>query len=145
MRAQRAWEATWTCANGRTRRSARGLADDVLGRLVVAQAEEARLAQAPGAGPLLEGDLGDESRLRPVGARHARLDRVGERAGRALERAQPGDEVVERRAAEARPDLAGIAERPVGVVDADEQGAEAGARAARLGPAADDELLLGQA
>src|SRR4051794_1277853 len=64
---------------GRARRRRSGLADDLARRLVVAQAEEARVAQAPGAGPLREADLRDELGLDPRDP--AFLDRggVGER------------------------------------------------------------------
>jgi hypothetical protein len=53
------------------------LADDILGRLVVAQAEEARVAEAPVTCPLSEADLYDEPRLDPC--RVPFLDLVGER------------------------------------------------------------------
>src|SRR5918999_3813222 len=44
------------------------LPHDFLGLLVLAQAEEARMAEAAVAGPLAESDLGDEPRLDPGGA-----------------------------------------------------------------------------
>ena len=71
-------------APSRPRRSRRALPDDLLGPLVVAQAEEARMAQPPVAGPLAEADLGDEPGLDPAGALGDRAD-VGERRRVALE------------------------------------------------------------
>src|SRR4051794_41877233 len=75
------------------------LAHDRARGLVVAQAEEARMAQPPGAGPLGEADLGDELRLDP---RHVALpDRAGggERRGGAAPRAPGGGPGGERPAA----------------------------------------------
>src|SRR3954447_24980773 len=116
------------------------LAHDRLRGLVVAQAEEARVAQAPGAGPLGEADLGDELRLDPGHVALADRAGVGERRVVPAQRAQPGAEVAQGVAVEAGADLAGVAQRAV-VVVAEQERAELGPRPARRGEPADDELL----
>src|SRR4051794_41978181 len=66
------------------------LAHDGARGLVVAQAEEARMAQAPGAGPLGEADLGDELGLDPGHVALADRAGVGERRVVAAPRARGG-------------------------------------------------------
>ena len=121
-------------------RSRRTLADDLVRVLVVAQAEEARLAQATVGRPLGEANLTDELRPRPVCAARDR-SRVDERRLGRLERAYPCTEVAQRRRAVAGADLPGVTE-PAVLVVADEQRTEVSAAARGLGEAADDELLL---
>src|SRR5580704_5386214 len=116
------------------------LADHLRGGLVVAQTEEAGVAQATVASPLGEPDLGHELRLDPG---HVPLfDRrwFGERRVGAPERPELGAEVVQRLGVEPGPDLARVLELFVPVV-AEQERAELDARAPRLGEAADDELL----
>src|SRR3954447_21038548 len=72
------------------------LAHDRARGLVVAQAEEARMAQPPGAGPLGEADLGDELRLDP---RHVALP---DRAGGGAQRGRAGHGGASRRSARRR-------------------------------------------
>src|SRR3954447_10388712 len=125
-------------------RSGRTLAHDVARPLVLAQSEEARLTQPAGAGPLGEADLGDEPRLDPVGALRQRLDGLAEGRLVRLERVELLAQVRQRPGVEPGADLAGVAQDAVLVV-ADEQRAEADARALRLGEAADHDLLLEEA
>src|SRR3954452_8441798 len=97
---------SWTCPVP----AGSALAHDLGRRLVVAEAEEARVAQAAGAGPLREADLGDELGLDP---RHAALlDRGGVGEGRvvAVQGAQARPEVAQRRVVEAGADLARVAQ-----------------------------------
>src|SRR4051794_9983257 len=116
------------------------LPDHLARVLVVAQAEEARMAQAPRARPLGERDLGDELGLHPRDPALADRRGVGERRVVAGERAHPRAQVAQGLAVEAGADLAGVAQRAA-VVVAEQQRAELGARALRSGEAADDELL----
>ena len=83
--------------------------DDLRGGLVEAQALEARMAQAAGAGPLGEADLADELRLDP--GRVAEARRVDERGVLAAQRLEPLGQVAQGRAVEAGPDLARVAQR----------------------------------
>src|SRR4051795_13356008 len=137
------------------------LADHVRGGLVVAQAEEARMAQPAGAGPLGEADLRDELRGGPRDAALLDRRRVGERRVVAAQRAQPFAEIAQRLMVEAGADLARVAQRAAVVVPEEEraelrpraarraafvEGAEEGPPApppgpARRGVAADHELL----
>src|SRR5262245_41861532 len=119
------------------------LADDIARRLVETQPEEGRVAQAAVAGPFHERDLGDELGLDPRGGLGDALLGL-ERRGLADQRGEAAGEVVQRRAREARPDLARVAQL-VALEVTDEQGAEIGAGALRRGEAADDQLLLGGA
>src|SRR5271166_645826 len=121
--------------------SSRGALADHIGRgLVVAQPEEARLTQPAVTGPLGKADLGHQ--LGPCPMRAARdRSRVDEWRLRCLELAQARAKLSERLGAEARTHLPGIGEsRPL--VVAHEERAEVGPAAARIGVAADDELLL---
>src|SRR5579875_455069 len=121
------------------------LPDHLGGGLVLPQAEVAGVAQASGARPFGEGELGDERRLDPGDV--ALADRVGLAERRALtsQRAQPPAELTERVAVEAGADLARVAQVAMTVVVAEEQRAELGPAAARGGDAADHELLAGLA
>src|SRR3954452_3542173 len=116
------------------------LADHVGGGLVVAQAEEARMAQPAGAGPLGEADLRDELRGGPRDAALLDRRRVGERRVVAAQRAQPFAEIAQRLMVEAGADLARVAQRAAVVVPEEER-AELRPRAARRGVAPDHELL----
>ena len=91
------------------------------------------MAQTAVGSPFHEGDLRDELGLDPC--RGARDALFGLERGRvAHERREPLGELAQRRAGEAGPDLAGVAQA-VAVEVADEQRAEVGARAARRGEA----------
>src|SRR6478735_2599635 len=79
------------------------LSNDRAGRLVEAQAEEARVAQTAGGRPLGEAELGHELRLDPRGVAVARC--VGERGVLAVQRTQPLAQVAQRGAIEAGADL----------------------------------------
>jgi hypothetical protein len=115
------------------------LAHDLARGLVEAQPEEGRVTQPAVGRPFHERDLRHELGIDPRrGARDALLGL--ERGCLAHERSQLLGELAQRRAGEARSDLAGVAEA-VAVEVADQQGAEVGARAARRGEAADHELL----
>src|SRR4051812_29875262 len=116
------------------------LADHLARGLVVAQAEEARVAQAAGARPLGEAGLRDELRLDPRDPRFFDRRAVGERRIGAPERAQAAAEVAQRLVVEAGADLARVAQ-PAVVVVADQERAELGARPLWRGVAADHELL----
>ena len=109
--------------------------------LVVAQAEEARVAQTAVAGPLGEPDLGDELRLDPGHAALADRCRVRERRRpvRASSRSSLA-EVAQRVVVEPGPDLARVPQAAV-VVVAEQQRPELDPRAARRREAADHELL----
>ena len=110
--------------------------------LCLAQPLERRMADLAVRRPFGERDLGDESRLDPVGVAHRRAARRrGERARRPLERVELAAQRQRRLQGEARADLAGEAQRAAGVVGPDQQRPEPAARAARLGEADDDELL----
>src|SRR5262249_7239585 len=74
-------------------------------------------------------------------AERARARRVDERGTRLLERAEAAPQVGERRAVEAGPDLAAVAQHAGAVVRAQEERTEPDARARRVGPARDRELL----
>src|SRR4051794_11858480 len=99
------------------------LAHHLGGRLVLAQPEGARGAQAPVARPLREADLGGERRLDPG---HARLAHVlGERRGVPPQRREQPREPPQLLAAEAGAHLARVAQAPVRVV-AEQERAEVG-------------------
>src|SRR4029453_6682523 len=83
-------------------------AHDLPGRLVLAQPEVARVAQTSVARPLREAHLGDERRLDPRRVPLAAL--VGERRIGPSQRREPPGEARELGAAEAGPDLAGVAQ-----------------------------------
>src|SRR6478735_4684281 len=89
------------------------LSNDRAGRLVEAQAEEARVAQAAGGRPLGEAELGHELRLDPRRVAVARC--VDERGVLTMQRAQALAEIQQRGVIEAGADLARVAERSVGV------------------------------
>ena len=118
------------------------LPDDVPGCLVVSETEEPGVAELPLVGPLGEAELADERRPHPVGP-------LGRAAGPGERR--PGDDQLVEAAPQGRqgllvvagPDLAGVDELAVAVVT-DEQCAETGPAAGRIGEAADDELLAGR-
>src|SRR5262245_46106621 len=95
------------------------LADDRFGRLVVAQALEARLAQLAAGGPFVEGALRHQLRLHPV---HAQLGQpvLRERALGRLQLLEPGAQLAQRGVAEAGAHLAGELQRAFLVV-ADQQ------------------------
>src|SRR5439155_2666032 len=121
------------------RGSARDLAHDLAGRLVVAQALVAGLAQLAAPRPLGERDLRHQLRLGP--ARLARRITGGEWRGAALAPLQLIAQPVERALVEPGPHLARVAQPAVGQVVADQQRPEAPPRAPRRRPAADHELL----
>ncbi len=91
-------------------------------------------------GPLREADLGDQFRTSPVGAAFPYLPL--ERRDRLPQSLQPAAQVEQSGPVEPGAHLAGVAQAPVLVV-AEQQRAEAGAAARRLGEASDDELLPG--
>src|SRR5579872_877433 len=112
--------------------------DDVSRTLVIAEAEEARLAQPGFTRPFGEADLGDELGPCPVCAARDR-SRIDEgRLGR-LQAPQPNTEVAECRLGVAGPDLPGVTKGALLVVS-DEQGTKVGPAATGIGVAADDEL-----
>src|SRR5262245_59804734 len=100
----------------------RSLADHLHGLLVVAQPEEARLAQPTVACPLGKADLRDELGPGPMRASRDRPGVDERRLGR-FEHAQAGAELTQRRRAVSGADLAGIAQSILLVV-ADEQRTE---------------------
>ena len=110
-----------------------------MGGLVFAEAEERRVAQAVVGGPFGEADLRDEARLEPGRAGQGR--EVGEGRRGADEGIEAAAQIGQDRVGEARPHAPGVAQ-PRCLVDADEQGAEVGARALGAREPADDELLL---
>src|SRR3954451_20091018 len=128
------------CPNDRRRGRNSSLADDLRRRLVVPQTEEARVAQAAGAGPLREADLRHELRLDPRDAGLLDRRRVGERRIVAVPRAQPRAEVAQRRGVESGADLPRVAQ-PAVVKVTEQQRAKLRARPLRGGVAADHELL----
>ena len=119
------------------------LADDGLGRLVVAQALEGGMAERAGGGPLGELDLGDQLRLGEDGAllRLAAL----EGADLAAQRLEALGEQPQHVLGEAGPDLAGEAQVAIVALPlpvADQQRADPAAAATLTGqPAADHDLL----
>src|SRR5262245_8100142 len=119
------------------------IAPDLARRLVEAQAEERGMAQAAVGRPLHERDLRHDLGLHTGPRARAPLLRPEWRRV-PDERGEPLGELAQRRAGEAGPDLARVAEA-VAVEVADEQRAEVGARAARRGEAPDDELLRARA
>src|SRR4051794_2000275 len=119
---------------------ASALADHVARGLVVAQPLEAGMAQAAVAGPLGEADLCDELGPDPGHVALADRVRVGERRTVRAQGLEPVADGVERGVAEARADLARVAQ-PIPVVDAEQERAEARPRSARRRVAAHDELL----
>ena len=124
------------------RRRAGRLAHDLGGGLVLAQARESRVAQEPVARPLGERHLAHQHRLDPVGAARGRPRTVGrEGRGALLEPAQPSAEHLEGGLGEAGADAARVDEAAVAIVHAQQQRAELGAGALRIGVAADHELL----
>ena len=92
----------------------------------------------------MKDDLHDDRRLHPVRAQPGQALGDGERRLRNLERIEAAAQIEEQFGVEAGADLSGEHE-VVAVVVADEQRAEADARALRIGEAADDELLRGLA
>src|SRR3954451_8932940 len=114
------------------------LADDLAGRLVGAQSLEARVPEHPLPRPFLEADLGDQLRLRPVHPPLAHLVATEGRS-RLLQLLQLPPEGPQGALVEAGADLAGVHEGAVLVV-AQQQRAERGPAALRIGPAADDEF-----
>src|SRR4051795_11319230 len=144
-RSRNAWNwasTTTTRTTSRRRPTDRSpsFADDIPRGLVLAQPMEARVAQHAVAGPLGEPDLCDQLRAYPM---HVSLaHRV------ALERrtvhftvGELRTECPQHRVAEPGADLARVDE-DAAVVVAEQQRTEPGAAALRLGPAADDELLV---
>ena len=97
-------------------------------RLVVAQAEEPGVAQAPSGGPLAEPELCDELRHDPVDAPLADRPRVRERGRVPSQRTQLLAERSERLIVKAGPDLARVSQL-VAVVVAEQQCPEVGPRA----------------
>src|SRR5207244_12396684 len=118
----------------------RSLAHNLARVLVVAQAQEARVAESPVAGPLAEPHLHDQLGLDPC---HVPATQVGLDEGRpfAPQRPQAAREVAERLTVETRADLARVAQPPVLEVP-DEQRAEIHARALRCREATHHQLLL---
>src|SRR6202020_3221707 len=116
---------------------------DHLGRaLVPAESLEPGVAQPPVCGPFAEADLGDELGLGPVHPALAGQVSALERAAVLLYRAQLGVQQVQGLLVEPGPHLARVDQVPVTVVVAEQQGAEAGAGALRVGDPADDQLLV---
>ena len=99
------------------------------------------MAQQAIAGPLRESHLRDEIGLHPVRPLQ-RLEPVRERAFRHVPRSKEPGQPIQLRLVEAGADRSRPSQRSVIVVVADEQRAEVLPRLPRLGPAADDELLL---
>ncbi len=116
------------------------LAAHVAGRFVGPHPEIDGLAQQAIARPLGEPDLHYELGLHPVGPL-GRFERVGKRARARRVPVQPRGHAVEFLLVESRADAPGPAELAALVV-ADEQRAEVVATVPRIGPSADDELLL---
>ncbi len=113
----------------------------VLRRDVVAQPEIRGMPQPALVGPLGEAHLRHQLGLHPVRRLVGRRRRHVEGRRLALERGQQLRQPCQLALGEPRADVADIGEPALVVVDAEEQGAEVRAVAARLGPAADDELL----
>ncbi len=103
------------------------------------------MAHAVGRGPSREGHLRHQLRLHPV--RHGEprgadaLRAALERCIRCLQRLKPGVQRAQCFLVEAGTDIAGIAQRALLVVHAEQQRPEPGARALWIGVAADDEFL----
>ena len=93
--------------------------------------------------PLGELDLGNQSRLHPVYAARAR--RSGDRRRRTLDSTELLAQSRQRLGVEAGAYLAGVAQYALVVVGAEQQRAQPDARARRLAPADDDELLAARA
>ena len=113
---------------------------DLARRLVGADAEQPRMAQLAVHRPLDERDLHDDLGPHPVRAQARQPDGLGERRLRDLERVQPRAQIEQQLRVEAGADLAGEDE-VVPLEVADEQRAQADARALRIGEPADHELL----
>src|SRR5262249_25664284 len=107
--------------------------------LVVSQPEERGMANAAVLRPLGEAHLADEARLDPVMAAPARRA-GGERRGRTRQRLEPRPHERQRLPREPGADLRALREA-VALVEPEVERAEVRARALRIRPAADDELL----
>ena len=101
------------------------------------------LPQKSVARPLREPDLRDEVRPHPVRSLH-RLERIREGTSRDRARVEERRQPIERLLIEAGANRAGPTEGTRPVVIADEQRTEMLARLPRLGPTANDELLLSE-
>src|SRR5580704_17325978 len=118
----------------------RRLPDDIAGVLVVPQALEPGVAQFPVRRPFAEAHLGDQAGLDPVHT-GPRQPAAVERGMVLLQVGQRRMQVVQSSLAESGAALAGVDELVTGVVVAQQQRAEPGTGALRVGEAADDEFL----
>src|SRR6185503_19982212 len=116
------------------------LSDDRSRGLVGADAEQPRVAQLSVHRSLDEADLDDDLGTRPVGTDARQAYGAGEGRRRNFQRVEPRAQVEQQPGVEAGADLAREHEI-VAVVVANEQRAEADARALRIGEAADHQLL----
>ncbi len=115
--------------------------DHVLGRQIVPQPEIDRLPQVALRGPLGELHAGDQLRADPVWffvGRRRRQERRRRRCARFEEAPDPRQLLV----AEAAADVARVAQAALAGGKAQQQRAEPGARAARFGVAAHDQILF---
>src|SRR5207249_1615999 len=114
--------------------------DHLPGALVLAQAQEPRMAELSVPGPLGEPDLSHQPGFHPV---HTGPGKPSGREGRtvALQGTEPSGQAIERPVVEPGPHLPGVDEIVAAVV-ADQEGAEAPPRSLGIGKAADHELLL---
>src|SRR5580704_17530309 len=116
---------------------------DHLGRAIVpAEPLEPGVAQPPVRGPFTEADLRDEAGPGPVHPALAGQVTGLERAAVLLHLAELGVQQVQRPLVEPGPHLARVDQPPLTVVVPEQQGAEAGAAALRVGEPADDQLLV---
>ena len=107
---------------------------------VGSQTTKHRMTNVAVAGPVGERHLGHQRGLHPV---RAAVDpaRIGERADGGGDRGEPALERQQRVCIKAGADPAGVLQHALFVVHAQQQGADAGACALRIGIAADHELL----
>ena len=119
---------------------ARGFVGDRHRRLVGAQALKHRMPHAPASRPFAERNFADQLRFDPMGFLRY-LGIRGEWAGARVQGAQLSAQLAQGLFTESGTHVAGVAQRAVFAVDAQQQRADAGARALRVGVAADDEFL----
>ena len=118
------------------------LAHNFLGRLVFAKTPERWMAQRSIVGPFGERHFGDERRLHPVcSTRFGATWRVMKRRLLLNERKQRAMDGGERRRIETGPDLAGVCQSTIGLIDTQQQCAEAFARPFGVGESANHHLL----
>lgn len=127
----------------RLRARHRSFLNNILGRFVLAQPMEHRVAHRAFAGHLRIGHFRQQFGFEPVHASSLGSGRrVDHRLGPRRQRLEPGENSAQSRLAEARPHLAGIAQlAAVGVVQAQQQSTKAAAATLGIGIADHHELL----